>query len=509
MINPEDLLYSPQYVQKKKDETYLLIDPAAPNWISTNRAGAEIVRLCDGRHTLDEIVAQICSNGNGSDRELASRCTAFINELQEKGFVSEAPTLTPSYSGRSKAIEPESLQELWVYTNNDCNLNCLHCLVSAGSERSKMPADRLKNLVDEAIVLGANRIYFTGGEPFLRDDILDLVDYVTSRVQLVILSNGTLLEAITSRRLERASNGNLIMQVSLEGPNAQVNDRLRGQGNFNKAVAGIKELVKNDLTPIVTTTLTKLNVDSAVATTNFLHALGVRDHHILWLHPRGRGQKNLRNLFVSPNQLTETMRALFDNARERGMLVDNKESLQVRVKARRGRKNDLCNSCFEMLCVDSDMQVYPCASLNGDSRFACGSLDEQTLEQIWIGSSVSRWIRDNSVQKKVGCNSCYLKFFCGGGCFCQAYYNYEVQKGLGCVMAPDPYCGSYKDLLEDLLWDLATPASKSNGDGPNNKPRIFATMDAELPACAVSGTKVTDAAFEVSGFHCACVLGVE
>ncbi len=58
-----------------------------------------------------------------------------------------------------------------------------------------MPADRLKNLVDEAIVLGANRIYFTGGEPFLRDDILDLVDYVTSRVQLVILSNGTLLEA--------------------------------------------------------------------------------------------------------------------------------------------------------------------------------------------------------------------------------------------------------------------------------------------------------------------------
>jgi radical SAM protein with 4Fe4S-binding SPASM domain len=507
MIGPESMLYSPQYLQKKSNGTYLLVDPAAPNWISTNKIGAEIVRLCDGRRILKDVIEQISTGHGMSDREASAHCTAFVGELEKKEFVSEVPALKPSYSGRSKAIAPGTLGELWIYTNNNCNLSCLHCLVSAnGNQSAAMSADQIKSLVNQAIALGAHRIYFTGGEPFLREDILELVDYVTSRAQLVILSNGTLLDANISRKLKRASNNNLIMQVSLEGPNARINDQIRGQGNFNKAVAGIKELVSNELVPIVTTTITKLNVDFALETSGFLASLGIKDHHILWLHPRGRGQSNLKNLFVSPSQLTETMRALFKNSQKLGMLVDNKESLKVRVKARRGRKNDLCNSCFEMLCVDSGLQVYPCASLNGDPRFACGSLEDQTLEEIWIGSSVSQWIRDNSVQKKVGCNSCYLKFFCGGGCFCQAYYNYEVEKGFGCVMAPDPYCESYKELLEDLLWELAKP---SNGDGSASEPKIFAAMDAELPACAVSGTKVTDAAFEVSGFHCACVLGAE
>jgi radical SAM protein with 4Fe4S-binding SPASM domain len=371
-----------------------------------------------------------------------------------------------------------------------------------------MSLAQIKNLVDQATGLGAQRIYFTGGEPFLREDILDLIEYVTAGTQLVILSNGTLINANISQKLGEISNNNLIMQVSLEGPNAKVNDQIRGTGSFKKAIAGINELVRVGLVPIVTTTVTKLNADYVTETTSYLASLGVKDHHILWLHPRGRGQTNLKNLSVSPGQLTEIMRALFKNSQELGMQVDNKESLKVRVQARRGRKNDLCNSCFEMLCVDSDLQVYPCASLNGDDRFSCGSLENRTLEQVWLDSPVAQWIRDNSVQKKVGCNDCYLKFFCGGGCFCQAYYNYKVEKGFGCIMAPDPYCESYKDLLEDLLWELAKVNNTANGNG-NRQPELYASMDAELPACAVSGIKVTDAAFEVAGFHCACVLGVE
>lgn len=509
MPGQESIFYSPQYVQQKRERTYLLIDPLMPNWISTNKVGSEIVRMCDGRHTLDEIAGSISGRYGISLKEANKNCQVFFRGLQEKGFVSETPALKPSYPGRSQTIAPGKLGELWIYTNNDCNLNCLHCLVSAGKQKtSSMSATQIKNLVDQATGLGAHRIYFTGGEPFIREDILDLIEYVTTRTQLVILSNGTLLDHSISQKLGEISNNNLIMQVSLEGPNAKVNNQIRGIGSFEKAVAGINELVRVGLVPIVTTTVTKLNADYVTETTSYLASLGVKDHHILWLHPRGRGQKNLKNLFVSPGQLTEIMRALFKNSQKLGMLVDNKESLKARIQARRGRKNDLCNSCFEMLCVDSNLQVYPCASLNGDTCFACGSLEEKTLEDIWLNSPATKWIRDNSVQKKVGCNDCYLKFFCGGGCFCQAYYNYKVEKGFGCVMAPDPYCESYKDLLEDLLWELAKPDNPTNGKR-NHQPELYASMDAELPACAISGTKVTNAAFEVAGFHCACVLGAE
>lgn len=515
MITEGSMLFSPQYVQHEKEGTYLLIDPISPNWISTNNIGSQIVRMCDGRHTLNEIAGRIGDDHNiGLDQaRLDSR--RFLERLLESDFVSEAPALKPPYLGRSEAIAPGKLSEIWIYTNNDCNLSCLHCLVSAsGRQSATMTTTQIKDLVAEAKHLGANRVYFTGGEPFLREDILDLVEHVTRDVQLVILSNGILLDDSLVGELKSRANNNLIVQVSLEAPTAEINDQLRGRGSFDKAVSGIKSLIRGGLTPIVTTTITRLNVDYAVQTTEFLASLGVKDHHILWLHPRGRGQENLKDLFVDAGQLTETMRSLFERSQELGILVDNKESLRVRARARRGRKNDLCNSCFEMLCVDSNMQVYPCPSLNGDERFACGSLEEQTLEEIFLKSPLPKWIRENSVQKKAGCNDCYLKFFCGGGCFCQAYFNYEVEKGFGCIMAPDPYCNTYKSLFEDLFWELARPLDSIKGNsearnGEADKPKLFASMDAALPACAASSVKVTNAAFEVAGFHCACVLGAE
>ncbi len=76
-------------------------------------------------------------------------------------------------------------------------------------------------------------------------------------------------------------------------------------------------------------------------------------------------------------------------------------------------------------------------------------------------------------------------------------------------MAPDPYCESYMDLFEDILWELAQPTQVNSGESTDGRPQLFASMDAVLPACAASDVKVTNAAFEVAGFHCTCVLATE
>ena len=82
--------------------------------------------------------------------------------------------------GRGMVIEPKRLTELWIYTNNSCNLKCKHCLVSAGEEeKDKLSATDIIRVVDEAKSLGVRRFYFTGGEPFLRHDIFTLINYIT------------------------------------------------------------------------------------------------------------------------------------------------------------------------------------------------------------------------------------------------------------------------------------------------------------------------------------------
>jgi len=186
--------------------------------------------------------------------------------------------------------------------------------------------------------------------------------------------------------------------------------------------------------------------------------------------------------------------------------VDNAESLAVRVRSKRGRKNDLCNSCYNMLSVDSGGRVYPCAALAGAEGFYCGSIREQSLRDIWLKSSVTGWIRENSVQKRVGCNTCYLKFFCGGGCFAQSYFVCETTQGEGCIMAPDPYCQAYKTQLQELIWQEAMPEPEEKVE---NKPKLYRAMGNELAACTAGSDRVLDAAFDVGTYHCACVLAMD
>ncbi|MCK5505205.1 MAG: methyltransferase domain-containing protein, partial [Thermodesulfovibrionia bacterium] len=196
--------------------------------------------------------------------------------------------------------------------------------------------------------------------------------------------------------------------------------------------------------------------------------------------------------------------------KEQEMILDNVESLKVRVRAKRGRKNDLCNNCYEKICVNSDGHVYPCASLNGDKKFNAGSIRENSLKDIWLNSKVMKKGRDNSVQKKPECRLCELKFFCGGGCTSHSYYASEVDTGKGSVTAKDPYCSTYKALFEDILWELASEGVplQDNGKG-YTVPLVYNAMDAKLPHHLGSAVRSIDDSVDVGCYHCSCVLSVD
>ena len=496
------VLYSPALVQHERDGVCLLIDPASPNWASANKLGSAIVRSCDAKHTLREVTERA-----SLEYGLPEHCrVSFIEQAAQAGLVTESPDVSPAYGGRASVIAPSTLEELWIYTNNSCPLRCRHCLVDGGEESaSVMSADEIKKLVDDAISLGVRRIYFTGGEPFLRKDILELAGYVAARTQLVILTSGVLITDELAAKLCLLSHGNLMIQVSLEGPDAETSDAIRGAGSFARAVRGIKSLINAGIVPVVTTTLTRLNYLETPETTRFLASLGVKDHHILWLHQCGRMRTSETELILSGEEIARTMELLREAASEAGIVVDNLESLAARIKGR-GHKNDLCNSCYGVLAVGTEGHVYPCASLVGTPEFDCGSVKDAGLKNIWLGSPKTNWVRSNSVQKKSGCSSCYLKFFCGGGCFAQSYFSYEVTTGTGCIMAPDPYCEVYRSQLVEAMWQSAMP---SESDKTEDLPLLYRAMDPRLPGCAGGNYTTLNAAHDVGTYHCSCVLAMD
>lgn len=509
----DEILFSPKHIKKRKNGVSLLIDPKSPNWLSVNNTGADILKLCDGKHTVAEIQDEICRKYKQTDKEqVRKEVLLFLSAAAVLEFVSSSEFKRPEYKGRSSAIVPHKLDELWLYYTMACNLRCKHCLVSAGKGLKKeLSNDEFKKIIDESITLGVKRFYITGGEPFIREGIFDLIKYITKtrRRELIILTNAMLFDDRKIAALKKLVSPRLILQVSLEGPNAEIHDSLRGKGSFDRTVEGIKKLIDIGITPIVSTAISRINEKDIQKTSRFLSKLGIQEHNLLWLHAKGRGARNADDLFVPAENIARTMKKIKKTYKEQEVILDNIESLKVRVRTKRGRKNDLCNNCYEKICVNADGHVYPCGSLNGDKHFDAGSVRNKSLKDIWLNSKAMKQGRANSVQNKAECRECYLKYFCGGGCTSHSYYASEVDTGKGSVTAVDPYCATYKSLFQDVIWELALEGvSPQNGKG-YSPPLVFNAMDSKLPGHLGAGIKSIDKNFEVGCYHCSCVLSVD
>ncbi len=130
---------------------------------------------------------------------------------------------------------------LWIYTNFDCNLACAYCSVASSPQaaRRRLGLERFTALVDEAVDAGVAEIYVTGGEPFLENDLVDMLLYASERLEVVCLTNGMLYRGRRRRELARlAGRPGLTLQTSLDGTEA-AHDAQRGRGTWTRALEGV------------------------------------------------------------------------------------------------------------------------------------------------------------------------------------------------------------------------------------------------------------------------------
>jgi MoaA/NifB/PqqE/SkfB family radical SAM enzyme len=185
----------------------------------------------------------------------------------------------------------ETQWKLWIYTNYDCHLRCSYCVAESSPEveRRAIGIETVQQLVDEAIELGFCEIFFTGGEPFILDDIYEMLEYSAQHVHTTVLTTGMLLKRRRLERLKGISNGNLRLQVSLDGGRAEHHDAYRGTGTWTKTVESIKRLQENNFHVRISTTETPANTDHLHEICELHLSLGIReeDHFIRPLARRG------------------------------------------------------------------------------------------------------------------------------------------------------------------------------------------------------------------------------
>jgi molybdenum cofactor biosynthesis enzyme MoaA len=172
------------------------------------------------------------------------------------------------------------LDELWFQvTGTLCNLACRHCFISCSPHNHALgflDLATVQRFLDESVRLGVKEYYFTGGEPFLHREMVAILEMTLHYGPATVLTNGTVLQDDWLHRLrqaEEASIYSLEFRVSLDGFTPADNDRVRGQGTFERIVDGIRALVAHGFLPIVTVARTRDDQDDAALVAGFVRML--------------------------------------------------------------------------------------------------------------------------------------------------------------------------------------------------------------------------------------------
>lgn len=264
-----------------------------------------------------------------------------------------------------------------------CNQKCLHCYAAGQpmGETPELSTEQWKTAL--ALLRKANipQVTFTGGEPTLRSDLVELVQAAAWFVTR-LNTNGRLLTPELCAGLYEASLDSV--QVTLYSAEGNIHNQLVGTNGFNDTVQGIRHAVEAGLIVSANTPLCSLNTHYA-ETLRFAHSLGVRYATCSGLIPSGSacGQES-RATALTPEQLTKVLRQAVDTAEELGMELDFTSPGWLDEETLRSLGLNLipsCGACLSNMAVTPDGKVVPCQSWLSDEPL--GDLLHDDWADIW------------------------------------------------------------------------------------------------------------------------------
>ncbi len=310
-----------------------------------------------------------------------------------------------------------------------CNLSCVHCLSSSGRrDPRELSTTECKALIDEFERMQVFYVNIGGGEPTVRPDFWELVDYATEHhVGVKFSTNGVKITPEVARRL--AASDYVDVQISLDGATAEVNDHVRGPGSYATAIRAMEHLADAGFENFkISVVMTRHNVGQLDA----FKAIADRYRaqlRITRLRPSGRGAVTWNELHPTAAQ----QRELYDWLVARGEGVLTGDSFFHLAGYGEGELPglNLCGAGRVVCLVDPVGDVYACPFAIHDT-FLAGNVRDAGFTPVWRESELFTSLR--SPQSGGACESCSAFDACRGGCMAAKFFT-----GLP-LGGPDPEC---------------------------------------------------------------------
>lgn len=377
---------------------YLLIVPSAANWIVLD--------------TYQQLQIFDCFMQGQSIKQIMSYLR--YDETDVNYVVTQLEARRLCTKKVKSSIEKE--RSLHLFVTNRCNLRCPHCYMFSGeSQENELSTEEVIRLImDYKTVAKGKRITISGGEPTARND-LDIIVQTAFELglEVMLLTNGSTME---SDRIEKLSKYISSIQISIDGFSEESNSKIRGSGNFFKALSTLDQFVS-------------LGIESSVAITPSLELLKEHmDDYVLFANKLiekyidypfsvkfTEELSSGRNINPT-NQQNDEYSTLIIAIQNKIYGVENDFANFVHTM-----KNDVIrdNCMFGVFSIASNGDVYYCPEINKLKPYA--NIRKTPFDYIYREAIKAE--KATSVTRLLPCKECELLYISGGGCRIEEFPN--------------------------------------------------------------------------------------
>lgn len=414
---------------------------------------------CDGTHTYKEIGKKY----GYSDEEVAG----FYDQFKAEKVIYDIKEVKKHKISINLGPKEPWLKEVHIDTTNNCNLRCKHCFWGSNLKNEEnIPKEKWFSFFKDIKKLGVAKVVLSGGETFTNSDLLDLVKCcVKNEIMLAsIFTNGTIYDDNAKKIIKYLTDKKLttVFYISLDGCSSEQHDFIRGNGNFDKTIFFIKELLKykkehkSNYQIMINSLIHKQNYKHLVEWYDFLDKLGVYGWRFTTGRVTGFFKQNADKIQVTSRECFDGYKELINhllekyNKNEKILYLNIENFFTTRALVNKkmyifDENLTICDYKSNACSVDPKGNVQFCT---GWQNIKYGNVFEKNIEKIWYSKELQS-LKQMKIKDIKDCQGCKHLKYCGGGCRLECENIYAKDTAI---------CENF-----DLFEDEMIPILKKNG----------------------------------------------
>jgi radical SAM protein with 4Fe4S-binding SPASM domain len=432
------------YFHKKIDSTHIITHPSRPSWVVSNNLGWEILKQCNGKNTVNDIIEKLICIYNAPKEVIEKGVAAFITSTTKSGIL-----LPLSYS---PTTEKATLSSVFLHLTDKCNLRCKHCCAANMSQSGKeLTTQEFITFLEQFYAEGGNAVVISGGEPLITNKLKKILE-INPKAHIRLLTNATMIDEKWAAYL---SKFNISIQVSIDGSNKSIHDSIRGDGSFEAALIGVEHLIRQGMQKRInySTTIMKQNLSDLPNIFQLAKNMGISYVRFLPLRKKGNASFNWNIIQndVTCKDYEYFYRYVFNHAMLKYPELNISGGLSGYVLDSKQIGVDGCwCPVGKKIIIDTKGDVFPCTLLM-DDKFKIGNIKINSMKDLKTNPILNNLIctlvdRKNKINK---CSTCMWKNFCQGGCMGESYGKNKTLWGT------DEFCAFRKNLYEQSVIKLS------------------------------------------------------